>query len=77
MLTTLLDHAGFPAAEIAALYAERWQAEMVFPQLAKRPVRAVGRGWQDVADLDLVVGDHHAVDEQLHQLPPLREGGRC
>jgi hypothetical protein len=25
-LTTLLDHEAFPAREIAALYAERWQA---------------------------------------------------
>ncbi len=40
-------------------------------------MRPVGRGGQDVADLDLVVGDYHAVDEQLHQLPPLRERGRC
>jgi hypothetical protein len=28
VLTTLLDHAAFPAAEIAALYAERWQVEI-------------------------------------------------
>jgi SRSO17 transposase len=51
--------------------------EIVFPQLAKRWVRAVGGDWEHVADLDLVVGDDHAVDEQLCQLPPLREGGRC
>jgi len=28
VLTTLLDHAAFPAAEIAALHAERWQIEI-------------------------------------------------
>jgi len=28
VLTTLLDHATFPAAGIAALYAERWQVVM-------------------------------------------------
>src|SRR5947207_15146075 len=49
--------------------------EMVFPQLAKGPVRPVGRGWQHVADLDVAAGDDHAVDEQLGQLPPLGEGG--
>ena len=49
---------------------------MVFTQLAKRAVRAVGGGWQHVADLDLVVGDDHPVDEQFGQLPPLRERGR-
>ncbi len=49
--------------------------EMVFTQLTKGPVRASGGGWQHVADLDLVVGDDHPVDEQLHQLAPLFEGG--
>jgi hypothetical protein len=48
---------------------------MVFPQLAKRAVRPVGGGREHVADLDLVVGDDHAVDEQFGQLPPLGEGG--
>jgi hypothetical protein len=38
-------------------------------------VRAVRGGGQDVADLDLVVGDDDAVDKQLGQLPPLGEGG--
>jgi conjugative relaxase-like TrwC/TraI family protein len=53
----------------------RWRTEMVFPQLTKGRVRAVGCGWQHIADLDLVVGDDHAVDEQLDQQPPLGEGG--
>ncbi len=48
---------------------------MVFSQLTKGPMRASGGGWQHVADLDLVVGDDHPVDEQLHQLAPLFEGG--
>ena len=55
--------------------AERWRIEMVFSQLAKGPVRPVCGGGQDVADLDLVVGDDDAVDEQFGQLPPLGEGG--
>ncbi|HEV8278997.1 MAG TPA: IS701 family transposase, partial [Streptosporangiaceae bacterium] len=53
----------------------RWPAEMVFPQLAKGRVRAVGRGWQHVADLNVAAGDDHAVDEQLGEQPPLGEGG--
>ncbi|HEY1001102.1 MAG TPA: IS4 family transposase, partial [Streptosporangiaceae bacterium] len=45
VLTTLLDHEACPAAEIAALYAERWQIEIAFLHLKKtvrgprRPLR--------------------------------------
>ena len=35
VLTTLLDHEAFPAREIAALYAERWQVETAFFHLKK------------------------------------------
>ena len=42
VLTTLLDPAAFPAAEIAALYAARWQVETAFLHL-KRTVRGTGR----------------------------------
>jgi hypothetical protein len=42
VLTTLLDHQAFPAAEIAALYAERWQIEIAFLHL-KRTVRGPRR----------------------------------
>ena len=48
VLTTLLDHEAFPAREIAALYAERWQVETAFLHLKKtvrgpppRPARPV------------------------------------
>src|SRR5437016_639200 len=75
VLTTLLDHQAYPAREIAVLYAERWQIEMVFTQLAKRAVRPVGGGREHVADLDVAVGDDDAADEQLGQLPPRGEGG--
>jgi hypothetical protein len=75
LVTSLLDHNRAPAAKLAALYHQRWENEMVFSQLTKGPVRASGGGWQHVADLDLVVGDDHPVDEQLHQLAPLFEGG--
>jgi len=56
-------------------YTRQYAVEMVFTQLAKRAVWPFGGGRQDVADLDLVVGDDHAVDEQLGQLPALLEGG--
>ncbi|MDQ2873461.1 MAG: IS4 family transposase [Actinomycetota bacterium] len=42
VLTTLLDHHAYPAAEIAILYAERWQIEIAFLHL-KRTVRGPRR----------------------------------
>jgi Transposase DDE domain/Insertion element 4 transposase N-terminal len=42
VLTTLLDPDAFPAAEIAALYAARWQVETAFLHL-KKTVRGAGR----------------------------------
>jgi hypothetical protein len=60
---------------VISSYHRLFEIEMVFTQLAKRAVRPVGGGWQDVADLGLVLGDDYPVDEQLGQLPPLREGG--
>ncbi len=64
-----------PATEVITSYHDLRHAEMVFTQLAKRAVRSLGGGGEDVADLDLVVGDDHAVDEQLGELAPLLEGG--
>jgi hypothetical protein len=42
VLTTLLDPQEFPAAEIAALHAERWQAETAFLHV-KKTVKGTGR----------------------------------
>ncbi|HEX6522521.1 MAG TPA: IS4 family transposase, partial [Streptosporangiaceae bacterium] len=45
VLTTLLDHQDYPARDIAALYAERWQIEIAFLHLkasvrgSRRPLR--------------------------------------
>ena len=72
---TLTSRTDLPAAEVCWRMSSRWREEMVFTQLAKRAVRPVGGGREDVADLDLVVGDDHPVDEQLGQLPALVEGG--
>jgi DDE family transposase/transposase IS4-like protein len=46
VLTTLLGHQAYPAREIAALYAERWQVETAFLHLKKtvRGTRRVLRG---------------------------------
>ena len=64
-----------PLSRLIAIASARWRIEMVFTQLAKRAVRPVGGGREHVADLDLAVGDDHAVDEQLGQQPALLEGG--
>ncbi len=42
VLTTLLDPSAFPAREIAALYAERWQIEIAYLHL-KKTVKGTGR----------------------------------
>ena len=42
VLTTLLDPQEFPASEIAALYAQRWQVETAFLHL-KKTVKGTGR----------------------------------
>ena len=65
LITTLADPHRYPAADLVTLYHQRWDIEMVFPQLAKGPVRPVGRGGQHVADVNLAVGDDDAVDEQF------------
>jgi hypothetical protein len=42
VLTTLLDHVAYPAAEIAACYAERWQVELIYKAM-KSTLRGAGR----------------------------------
>jgi hypothetical protein len=42
VLTTLLNPGAFPASEIAALYAERWQVEIAYLHL-KKTVKGTGR----------------------------------
>src|SRR5919206_476741 len=46
------------------------QSQMTKTDLLARPVRR-----HHVADLDLAIGDDHAVDQELDQGPPLLEGG--
>jgi transposase len=44
------------------LLPRRWVVEIVFPQMTKPDVLALGGGREHIADLHLVIGDHHAVD---------------
>jgi transposase len=64
------DQVGF------AVHPRRWVVEVVFTQMAKPNVLAVGAGRQHVADLDFGIGDDDAVDQQHYELTALLEAGR-
>ena len=64
-----------PATEVVTSYAKRWSVEIVFTQMTKLHPLAGRTARDGVADLDLAVGDQHAVDQQLHELPLAREVG--
>ena len=55
--------------------ARRWVVEVVFTQMAKADVLALRAGGQDVTNLDLGIGDNHAVDQEQHELAALLEAG--
>jgi transposase len=65
--------------ERATLLKERIQhtnrIKVVFTQMTKADVLALGAGGQHVADLDVGVGDDHPVDQQQHELAALLEAG--
>jgi hypothetical protein len=75
LLTTLPAGTAAEAMQVVRLYGLRWRVEVVFTQMTKPDVFALWAGGQHVADLDLGVGDDHAVDEQQHELPLLLEAG--
>jgi hypothetical protein len=79
LITDLPVHSNGAAVEKLRWYAMRWKIEVVFTQMAKAHALAVGAERDDVADLDLVVGDQHAIDQQLHQpaLPGEVGGGQA
>src|SRR5436305_7002894 len=79
LVTTVPDPDVAPSAELAALYHERWEIEVVFTQMTKAHRLAAGAERDDVADLDLAVADQDPVDQQLHQLALPREvrGGQA
>jgi hypothetical protein len=53
----------------------RFDLEVVCAQVTKPRLGAAWGGGDHVADLDLAVGDHHPVDQQLDQLAALLEAG--
>jgi hypothetical protein len=53
----------------------RWVVEIIQSQLTKPRVEAAPDGRNRVADLDVVIGDHHAIDQELDQFAALLEGG--
>jgi DDE superfamily endonuclease len=56
-------------------YVRRFDLEIVCTQVTKPRRGAAGGGGDHVADLDLAVGDHDPVDQQLHQLAALLKVG--
>lgn len=59
--------------QLLALWRQHGAIEIVQAQMTKSRLLAARAGGDDVADRDLIAGDHHAVDEQFDQLAPLRE----
>src|SRR5262249_23976831 len=57
-------------------YRQRYKVEIVYPQLTKPNGGTMAGGGKDVADLDVAVGDHDAVNQEFDECPPLLEG-RC
>jgi hypothetical protein len=53
----------------------RWVVEIILSQLTKPCVEAAFGGRDRVADLHVVIGDHHAIDQELDQFAALLEGG--
>lgn len=52
----------------------RWYVEIVCTQIAKTEAFAVRAGGNGIADVDVIIGDHHAINQELHQLALLLEG---
>jgi hypothetical protein len=59
----------------SARFVRRLVFEIVCTQVTKPCLGAAWGGGDHVADLHLAVGDHHPVDQQLHQLAALLEAG--
>ena len=58
-----------------AVQTQRYSIEIVFTQLTKPDMLALRAGREDVADLRLVVGHDHAIDQQQEELALLIKGG--
>ena len=67
---------GTPDLEVLwRAYVRRFDLEIVCTQVTKPCLGAAWCGGDHVADLHVAVGDHHPVDQQLHQLAALLEAG--
>ncbi|MFC7690464.1 hypothetical protein ACFQY5_13560 [Paeniroseomonas aquatica] len=61
--------------QIVRWFVQRWQLEIVFPQMTKADVLAFRAGRQDVTDLHVGVRYNHPIDEEQHKFAALLEGG--
>ena len=52
-----------------------WGIEIVFTQMTKTRVFAIGAGGDHVANFHFIVGHDHAINQQFNQLASLFEGG--
>jgi hypothetical protein len=72
----------FPGQEVPEIPAGfqllkwRWIVEIVHPQMTKPDGGTVAGGGEDVADLDIVVGDNDAINEEFDERSSLVEGRR-
>jgi len=77
----LLDALGFDGAiarkgvPAPVQAGSRWVVEIILSQLTKARVEAAVGGRDRVADLHVVIGDHHPIDQELDQFAALLEGG--
>ncbi|MEE4598966.1 IS4 family transposase [Streptomyces sp. DSM 41524] len=77
LITSLLDHEQYPAAELAALYARRWEIELVFDEIKThqrgRPVlrSQTPDGVRQEVYAHLIV--HHATRDLLNEAARLHQ----
>jgi Transposase DDE domain len=57
-------------------YKRRWKVEIVHPQMTKPDGGTVAGGGEDVADLDVAVGDNDAINQEFDERSSLVEGRR-
>jgi Transposase DDE domain len=78
---TLLDALGFDGAiartgvPAPVQAGSRWVVEIILSQPTKSRVEAAFGGRDRIADLHVVIGDHHPINQELDQLTALLEGG--
>jgi transposase len=58
-------------------YRQRYTVEIVHPQMTKPNGGTVAGGGEDIADLDIAVGDNDTVDQEFDKRPPLLKSRRA